>query len=62
MARIEALEARSTAIDAELCLPEVFGDAAALRRLSDEKTAGATELEALYAELEELSAVGSDAA
>jgi hypothetical protein len=56
------LEARSTAIDAELCLPEVFGDATALRRLTDEKTTGARELETLYAELDELSAVESDAA
>jgi len=62
MARIETLEARSAAIDAELCLPEVFGDPAALRRLSDEKAAAARELETLYTELDELSAVESDAA
>jgi ATP-binding cassette subfamily F protein 3 len=58
MARIEVLEARGLEIDQELCLPEVFGDAAALRRLTEEKTAGTTELEALYAELE---VVGKDA-
>jgi hypothetical protein len=52
MARIEAIEARGTAIDADLCLPAVFNDPAALRRLTEEKTAGAAELEALYAELE----------
>jgi ATP-binding cassette subfamily F protein 3 len=59
MARIEALEARGVAIDAELCLPEVFSDAAALRKLSEEKAAGASELETLYAELD---AVGQEAA
>jgi ATP-binding cassette subfamily F protein 3 len=54
MARIEVLEARSLAIDADLCLPAVFSDPAAMRRLTEEKNAGASELEALYAELESL--------
>jgi ATP-binding cassette subfamily F protein 3 len=59
MARIEALEARGAAIDADLCLPAVFNDPAALRKLSEEKRAGAAELETLYAELE---TVGQEAA
>jgi ATP-binding cassette subfamily F protein 3 len=54
MARIEVLEARSLAIDADLCLPAVFSDPAAMRRLTEEKNSGASELEALYAELESL--------
>ncbi|HEX2613186.1 MAG TPA: ABC-F family ATP-binding cassette domain-containing protein [Fibrobacteria bacterium] len=59
MARIEALEARGVAIDAELCLPDVFSDPAALRKLSQEKAAGVSELETLYAEL---ATVGQEAA
>jgi ATP-binding cassette subfamily F protein 3 len=59
MTRIEALEARGAAIDADLCLPAVFSDPAALRRLTEEKAAGATELETLYAELD---AVGQESA
>lgn len=62
VARIESLEARGTAIDAELCLPAVFSDAAALRRLTEEKKAGASELEALYAELEALEKTSAQAA
>src|SRR5690606_12192522 len=57
VARIETLEARGAAIDQELCRPEVFGDAAALRRLTEEKDAATDELEALYAELAGLEAV-----
>jgi ATP-binding cassette subfamily F protein 3 len=59
MARIEALEARGTAIDAELCLPAVFSDPAALRKLTEEKTAGLSELETLYAELDAVGATGA---
>ncbi len=61
MARIETLEARGAVIDQELCRPEVFGDAAALRRLTEEKDAAAAELEALYAELAALETVAGDA-
>src|SRR5690606_19978439 len=50
-ARIEALEARNVAIDADLCRQEVFTDPEALRRLSAEKDANGSEIEALYAEL-----------
>jgi ATP-binding cassette subfamily F protein 3 len=56
-ARIEALEVRNVAIDAELCREEVFRDAQALRRLTAEKDANAAEIEGLYAELAELEDV-----
>ena len=52
MARIESLEARNAAIDAELCKPEVFSDPAAMRTLDEEKRGNDAELERLYAELE----------
>ncbi len=60
-ARIEALEARCAAIDAELCREEVFTDPEALRRLAAEKDECTSEIEALYAELAELEAAGREA-
>jgi ATP-binding cassette subfamily F protein 3 len=61
-ARIEALEKRNAAIDAELCREEVFRDVEAARLLGLEKETNALELETLYAELVAGAGAGAEAA
>ena len=55
-ARIESIEKRTLAIDAELCREEIFSDPAALRRLTEERATLNEELEALYDQLMKLEA------
>ena len=54
-ARIDELEVRDRAIDAEMSRPEVSTDVARCVELSNEKAAIAQELETLYVQWEELS-------